>query len=394
MAGIKGIKKANNNSNEYKRSYQTGSTSDPYRFANSFFKNASNDPEMNFWIYPYSYYLVDETCYKRKASALITNPQVCNIVYNQTDQTVNIDSGIDLWNKIIWNPHYFINADNKQYKFGYIEPGTRPTFIKQLYMKSSGTYIIEYKINSLTFTPKGSSDSIVYTPKDFSDGVIPKRLIVELQAGGGGGGATAFLGGGGGGGAGGGYGCYVLNIETYPSWTIEVGGGGAGGPYATAGYNGGESKIYITNKSSKSITLGGGGGGCNGYNDYGSSGGEYASTLTDPNAYWVINQAKGGNGQGRRTGPSSPSGVATIANKSYGSAPSFVEEYNQKTRGGTSGGQARYGVTSGAGGGSAFANGADDQRVGTLGAGGGGGDGIGEGANGCAGGAGVLYIWY
>lgn len=208
-------------------------------------------------------------------------------------------NSLDSWNTNINLPYYqggqqlrWILKDSKPNFNGstvisllkYITP--IPTYYR-IYI-SNNTLKIDYYSASSTWVEFES-----YSTSDFIDGVVPKRILVALQAGGGSGGNGNWNTAGSGGGGGAGW-IGILNIESMVY--ISIGAGGASGVGEVDGNPG--SKSYINHVSGgRAITLGGGSAGkygdCNSY----PAGGKVTLTLQYQGVlYWTLLSVNGGYG--------------------------------------------------------------------------------------------------
>ena len=186
-----------------------------------------------------------------KVHNVFTNSSNPNFIYC-SDIRSNTYNLTDTWNNTITSRYSFYDTSiNSDTSLVFIEPGTRPSFLHNLITaygpepSNNGSYYgttIRVADNKLYITnfndvdtdsSTGSLKNEVFEPSDFVDGVIPKRIIVELQAAGGAGSSSnnsLFGGNKGNGGAGGGYVALILNVDPSKihSWNIELGSPGYG----------------------------------------------------------------------------------------------------------------------------------------------------------------------
>ena len=340
---------------------------------------------------------------------------------------------VDEWNNVIQTGYEWDNSGPIE-KICIIEPGTRPRFCGPINMgyirRETSDFAQITNLNSNIRNPKGdyywapsmrfltseqpfNKDTVItitrtdskltiscdrsassldypqwytqtkkYTADQFPDYAIPKRLLVELQAGGGSGSGSYWSSSteGCGGGAGG-YWCGIIDISYGDYWQISM----SPHPQGTDNNDGRSSSTSSINCYSNGTTIpcvvcqGGGGGIWKGSNPHGGTGGDVVeySTSSYGTIYWTLKKAKGGNGGLYRTngGSTNPTRL-TIIPSAYCTSTST----QTSSRGSKSGGSGdAYGGIGGGGGASILYDGGTGTssfvyRHGQFGSGGAGGD--------------------
>lgn len=312
-------------------------------------------------------------------------------------------NSLDSWNTNINLPYYqggqrlrWILKDSKPNFNGY-STFILPTAYCRIYI-SNNTLKIDYYSASSTWVALKS-----YSASGFIDEVVPKRILVALQAGGGSGGNGNWNTAGSGGGGGAGW-IGILNIESMVY--ISIGAGGEVGVGEVDGNPGSNSYInYVS--GARAITLGGGGAGMyNGWNSNSAGGMVTLNSQYQGVLYWTLLSANG-----RYGGRAGDNAVGNKVDATAGGTMSSRTIYstnvnadktsaNQKILATQSGGQPDYDnlKTSGGGGGaSLFGRGGDYsfslRREGVNGSGGGGASERAGQPQGGAGGDGACYLY-
>ena len=173
----------------------------------------------------------------------------------------------------------------KKLAFGLTLTGSQTSDLTGYIGRNPTTGQLEIEYNNQTFT---------YTADDFIDKVLPKRLIVAIQAAGGSGGGK--------GGSGGGSGSFwlgVINIADYTLWNFTLGAPGAA---VSTDNDGNDASNTILQHSPRIITIKGGFGGKVGQSNAISAGGAgggkatYSSGQLQSKDYWVISDIDGFSG--------------------------------------------------------------------------------------------------
>ena len=178
----------------------------------------------------------------------------------------------------------------KQLAFGLTLTGSETKNTTGSIGTNSTDKTLEISYNNQTYT---------YTSDYFIDKVIPKRLIVAIQAAGGSGGGQ--------GGSGGGSGAFwlgVINIDDYNLWNFTLGAPGQAVSENDDGKDASETILHCpsTQSSPRKIVIGGGFGGKVGQGDAVSAGGaggvkaRYPSSSLEKTDYWVISDTAGFSG--------------------------------------------------------------------------------------------------
>lgn len=324
-------------------------------------------------------------------------------------------NSLDSWNTSINLPYYqgdkqlkWILKDSKP-NFSYSEVSLYkdinpiPTYYR-IYISNNTLKIDYYSLASGTW-PNFRS----YSASDFIDEVVPKRILVALQAGGGSGGNGNWNVAGSGGGGGASW-IGILNIESMVY--ISIGAGGASGVGEADGNPGSNSYIdYVS--GSRAITLyGGGAGKYDGYNSYPAGGTVALNPQYQGLLYWTllsVNGASGGRaGDNDWFNQVDATAGWTVASRTIHSTnvTSDKTSANRKILAAQSGGSPNYGSlkTSGGGGGaSLFGPGGDcipptgpfagPSGPGQKGSGGGGAGQYSDQPQGGVGGRGICYLY-
>lgn len=202
-------------------------------------------------------------------------------------------NSLDPWNRSINLPYYqggqrlrWILKDSKP-NFNGFSTFLSNTGYHRIYI-SNNTLKIDYYSASSTWVALES-----YSASDFIDEVVPKRILVALQAGGGSGGNGNHNTAGSGGGGGAGW-IGILNIESMVY--ISVGKGGDSGVGEVNGNPGSDSYINYAS-GARAITLGGGGAGMyDGWNSNSAGGTVTLNPQYQGVLYWTLLSVNGGYG--------------------------------------------------------------------------------------------------
>ena len=235
-------------------------------------------------------------------------------------------------------------------------PGTTPSFTKCIKTLYSNSTTYQYEI-------KRTADSLIigdstYTKNNFAQGVIPLRLLVCVQASGGRGGDADGVSQSGCGGGGGGFVSAIIDMSTYPNWSLNV------AQTTTGDITMRHSSATPKNKTSIGLFALGGSDGGTAANNQG--GGGPASVTNSPACCWSLGTRAGASGGSTGSGGGSTAALTLYTMSTMRAAYNGTSKTYSAKSGGTTDG---FG---GGGGASASHNGANAEKAGQSGAGGGG----------------------